>query len=1012
MEFTKPFSKLGKGDANIAGGKGASLGEMLKSGIPVPDGFVVLSSTFDHFLHETDLTQEIEAILKTVDHKAIHTIDSASEKIRGLIENQPVPEDIAKEIKTEFSKLGSEFVAVRSSATAEDGAEHAWAGQLESFLNTNEDALLDNVRKCWGSLFTPRAIFYRFEKELHGTDISVAVVVQKMIQSEVSGIAFSVHPITEDYNQLIIEAGYGLGEAIVSGSITPDSYVVEKEPRSILDTNVSEQKRGLFRRGAGNEWKEIESSEWKKQKLSNEQISELSNIILNIENHYAFPCDIEWAFEGGKFYIVQSRPITTLSINPKKSIIELSKIFSRERSFLYFSMWNDSDRMGLSDFIGHNVQNNLFLRDGSHNKGTVWYDQDELTKINSEIENKLNTDSALFERLMDRLNTDWDFIYPYVSDKKVIKDTKEFEYYYNKIVHWWSAMAIMFVIPDLNISEDYKKRALDHRREVEKYSTKMNELCLEFWNINYPEYRDVAYVILPEEVLNIENKMTSEIIGNIRGRLDGFGLLNNQVYLKDELQKALDDSGLILKEEKIQEGLKEIKGNVAYKGKVRGRVKILLYSEQLDTFKDGEILVAEMTEPSFVPAIKRAAAIITDEGGITCHAAIAAREFKIPCITGTRVATQILKDGAEVEVDADNGVVRILGQNNLNPDEYIRMFAGKSLQYLLTDVFLGHYNPMGVLSVQGESSWMCFLPKSTKEKTLVYGKELYTSKEKYKEYKEGFDEYMDSSSKYFESVISKNNLTSEDIKEFFRLASKHFYFYSKTEFFYTDLLTPEIMAISVQEFDKLKLDGRSYLNKVLFEENGYIRRLVKRIFEEKGITEKSLMNYSIQDLIELIESGKKVGEDVVKERDIFFVSENTNLAGKEAKTLIHRFFAPYQEISDTIRGTIANKGKVRGKARIMIPDFSNFEATKRMVEEMQEGEILVAETTAPEIIQACHKAVAIVTNQGGMLSHAAIISRELNIPCIIGTDKEVTLNIKTGDEIEVDADNGIIRILK
>src|SRR3989344_6436084 len=247
MEFTKPFSKLSKKDANIAGGKGASLGEMIGSGIPVPDGFVVLSTTFDHFLHETDLTQEIEAILKTVDHQAIHTVDAASEKIRGLIENHPVPEDIAKEIQSEFAKLVSEFVAVRSSATAEDGADHAWAGQLESFLNTNEETLLDNVRKCWGSLFTPRAIFYRFEKELHGTEISVAVVVQKMVQSEVSGIAFSVHPVTEDYNQLIIEAGYGLGEAIVSGSITPDSYVVGKEPRTIIDKNTSEQKKALVK---------------------------------------------------------------------------------------------------------------------------------------------------------------------------------------------------------------------------------------------------------------------------------------------------------------------------------------------------------------------------------------------------------------------------------------------------------------------------------------------------------------------------------------------------------------------------------------------------------------------------------------------------------------------------------------------------------------------------------------------------------------------------------------------
>ena len=254
MEITRNFKKISKKDSVLAGGKGASLGEMTQAGIPVPPGFVVLSAAFDQFLHETDLTQEIDAILKTVDHNSIHTVEDASEKIRGLVESKEIPKDIAEEINKEFEKLDSKFVAVRSSATAEDGSEHAWAGQLESFLNTTETNLLENVKKCWSSLFTPRAIFYRFEKSLYGTEISVAVVVQKMVQSEVSGIAFSVHPITEDPNQLIIEAGFGLGEAIVSGSITPDSYVAEKDSKKIININISTQTKGLFRnQNGGNE---------------------------------------------------------------------------------------------------------------------------------------------------------------------------------------------------------------------------------------------------------------------------------------------------------------------------------------------------------------------------------------------------------------------------------------------------------------------------------------------------------------------------------------------------------------------------------------------------------------------------------------------------------------------------------------------------------------------------------------------------------------------------------------
>ncbi len=314
MEITRDFEKISKNDSDSAGGKGASLGEMTQAGIPVPDGFVILSTAFNDFLRKTDLTQEIDAIFEKIDHKAVHTVEDASEKIRGLIESKEIPEEISGEIKDKFKSLNSEFVAVRSSATAEDGSEHAWAGQLESYLNTTEENLLENVRKCWSSLFTPRAIFYRFEKSLHGTEISVAVAVQKMVQSEISGIAFSVHPITEDPNQLIIEAGYGLGEAIVSGSITPDSYVVEKEPRGIIDKNISEQKKAIVKAGRDNNWVMIDKEKRGAQKISDEKILELSELVIKIEKHYGFPCDIEWAFEKDKFYIVQSRPITTLKI--------------------------------------------------------------------------------------------------------------------------------------------------------------------------------------------------------------------------------------------------------------------------------------------------------------------------------------------------------------------------------------------------------------------------------------------------------------------------------------------------------------------------------------------------------------------------------------------------------------------------------------------------------------------------------------------------------------------------
>src|SRR3989344_83743 len=230
MELLRTFKKITKNDVELAGGKGASLGEMTKAGISVPPGFVILAPAFDRFITETGLKADIDAVLHKVKHQDINSVEKASEKIQSMILSKDMPEDLVELIIDNFNDLGAKYVAVRSSATAEDSSSAAWAGQLDTFLNTTEDNLLENVQKCWASLFTPRAIFYRFEKNLHKEKISVAVAVQKMVESEVSGIAFSVHPVTEDRNQMIIEAGFGLGEAIVSGQVTPDSFVVEKNP--------------------------------------------------------------------------------------------------------------------------------------------------------------------------------------------------------------------------------------------------------------------------------------------------------------------------------------------------------------------------------------------------------------------------------------------------------------------------------------------------------------------------------------------------------------------------------------------------------------------------------------------------------------------------------------------------------------------------------------------------------------------------------------------------------------
>lgn len=381
--FTKTFKQLSKSDVSIAGGKGASLGEMMRAGIPVPTGFVILVEAFDKFLAETDLVQEIASQLARINYKDINSVDRASNEIRDLFHDASMPEDLEKVILKEFKVLDAGYVAVRSSATAEDSSVASWAGELETYLNTTKETFFTNIKKCWSSLFTSRALFYAFEKGMVKIDhqqkiraktclpavalakagkklvdcypVSVAVAVQKMIQSEVAGICFTVHPVTEDRNQMVIEAGWGLGEAIVGGKITPDTYVMDKSkmtqgviltptlsrgkdlrrmsaPKSrirrrffvplrgtqndrfaILDKNISEQEMMIVRKGAsGTEEVQVPKAKRGRQKLTDRQIFALAKICLKIENHYAAPQDIEWALEGDKFYITQSRPITTL----------------------------------------------------------------------------------------------------------------------------------------------------------------------------------------------------------------------------------------------------------------------------------------------------------------------------------------------------------------------------------------------------------------------------------------------------------------------------------------------------------------------------------------------------------------------------------------------------------------------------------------------------------------------------------------------------------------------------
>ncbi|OGO20364.1 MAG: phosphoenolpyruvate synthase [Chloroflexi bacterium RBG_16_50_11] len=427
------FNEVTKQDIAVVGGKGANLGEMTNAGIPVPPGFIVTASAYFDFIEKANLDDKIKSLLAPVSVHNSKQLQEVALKVQKLITDAIMPPATAKEIAQAYVKMGKGLVAVRSSATAEDLPEASFAGQQATFLNVQgEKDVVKAVQDCWASLFGARAIFYRQEQGFEHFKVGIAVPVQRMVQSESSGVMFTIEPTTSNKETITIEAVLGLGEMIVSGDVTPDHYIVNKKDLKFLSKQIKKQEWKLVKQAgahgkADNIKVDLTKEEQAKQKITDDDILFLAKIGKTLEEHYNHPQDVEWAKEGGKIYIVQTRPVTTIQ------------------------------------------------------KGKV-----------------------------------------------------------------------------------------------------------------------------------------------AQHDIDAIALLS---------------------------------GAAASPGVASGPVKIVPDPSQIDKVLTGDILVAEMTTPDFVPAMKRAAAIVTDRGGRTAHAAIVSRELGIPCVVGCEKATTTLKDGQIITVDGSNGKV-------------------------------------------------------------------------------------------------------------------------------------------------------------------------------------------------------------------------------------------------------------------------------------------------------------------------------------------------------------------
>lgn len=334
-KFILWFDEVDKHDIPKVGGKGANLGEMTKNGFPIPFGFVVTSEAYFYFLEKQKIKEAVAVILKQLDANNPNSLHETSKKVKSLILKTAMPDEIAQQISSSYEQIYEKekhsrqlidkvkhrfrasydppLVAVRSSATAEDLPDASFAGQQETFLNIKgESNLLRKVKECWASLFTERAIFYRTEKKFNHFKVGLAAVVQRMVQSDKSGIMFTVDPVSNDKNTIIIEAIYGLGEYIVQGKVTPDQYLINKKDLSLKQKKIGFQELKFIKAGTNNKEVKLTRKQGEQQKISIAEIKQLALLGKKIEKHYFFPQDLEWAIEGKDCFIVQSRPITTL----------------------------------------------------------------------------------------------------------------------------------------------------------------------------------------------------------------------------------------------------------------------------------------------------------------------------------------------------------------------------------------------------------------------------------------------------------------------------------------------------------------------------------------------------------------------------------------------------------------------------------------------------------------------------------------------------------------------------
>lgn len=584
------------------GGKANSLLKLVENNFNVPRFYIITSKAYQEFLK----FNHIESF-------------NDLEKLKKEIEEANFPKTLEDEIFEYWEKYNFDKSAVRSSASYEDGQDKSFAGQYRTFLNVDKKDLLIKIKKCWISLYEDNVVAY-------SNDISnqvMNVIVQEMVEADYSGVAFSSDPTGSSNNYSVIEVCPGLGEKLVSGNVTPTTMLVRRQ------THHSDSITG-------------------QNYLTEEDISHLEQIILKIEEIYSMAMDIEWCIKKNLIYILQARAITAK--NPSLNLYR--KVISREKTIIETEIYYQGEYEGIKSLTKNLYYfKPLFIYDKEKEITNVYYNDTALEEDPKTIYYYMQKDIKKTKELYNKALSSCKYL-------NMIVDNEESDFNYKEFI---KNMLIIYPFTSLgnlagyfeNISSELKELLIDFRNNYDYILYKANEyLHNKAKKILPKEYQEHIKFLFIEEVF--QNKMPS--LDLIQKRKNGYIFFDNNLELVDNIPLWLERKNIVIKSQ--QDG-KIIKGSVAYSGKITGKVCQIYTKEDFKKFEKGDILVTTMTTPKFTPILKLAGAIVTDEGGITCHAAIIARELKIPCIIGCKNATEILKNDMIVEVNANEGVINI-----------------------------------------------------------------------------------------------------------------------------------------------------------------------------------------------------------------------------------------------------------------------------------------------------------------------------------------------------------------